>query len=68
MARYEKRNQQAQWIVQSGDVDSRPVWAHGLRGQGQLVSVLRWMARSVIKAPPWFYVGVKTGREQLDRS
>jgi hypothetical protein len=41
VARYGKRNEQAQWIVQSGDVDSRGVWAHGLRGQGQLVSVLK---------------------------
>jgi hypothetical protein len=39
VARYEKRNEQAQWIVQSGEVDMRTVWAHGLRGQGQLVGV-----------------------------
>jgi len=39
VTRYEKRNQEAQWIVQSGDMDARTVWAQGIRGQGQLVGV-----------------------------
>jgi len=30
-------NDQAQWVVQSNVPESRPVWAHGLRGQGQIV-------------------------------
>jgi hypothetical protein len=39
VTRYGKRNQEAQWIVQSGDVDARTVWARGIRGQGQMVGV-----------------------------
>jgi hypothetical protein len=31
--------QNRSWVVQSGVVDSRTVWAHGLRGQNQLVGV-----------------------------
>src|SRR6185503_12662584 len=30
-------NDQAQWVVQGNVPNSRPVWDHGLRGQGQLV-------------------------------
>ena len=30
-------NDQAQWVLQSNIEDSRPVWARGLRGQGQVV-------------------------------
>jgi hypothetical protein len=32
-------NDLAQWVVQSGVENSRPVWDHGLRGQGQVVMV-----------------------------
>lgn len=30
-------NDQAQWVVQSGIPNSRPMWDHGLRGAGQIV-------------------------------
>jgi len=34
---YSFRNDQAQWVVQSGVQNSRPVWAQGIRGQNQVV-------------------------------
>ena len=37
--RYTTSNDLAQWVVQSGVPNSRPVWDHGLRGQGQVVMV-----------------------------
>jgi hypothetical protein len=35
--RYVPTNDQAQWVVQTGTPESRTVWDHGLRGQGQIV-------------------------------
>ena len=34
---YSFNNDQAQWVVQSGVQNSRPVFDHGIRGQGQVV-------------------------------
>src|SRR4029453_11013055 len=34
---YTFENDQAQWVVQSGVQNSRPVYDHGIRGQGQVV-------------------------------
>jgi subtilisin family serine protease len=32
-------NGQAQWVIQSGQSDQRPIWDKGLKGQGQVVGV-----------------------------
>jgi hypothetical protein len=34
---YSFNNDQAQWVVQSGVPNLRPIWDHGIRGQGQVV-------------------------------
>ncbi|MGH7725863.1 MAG: S8 family serine peptidase [Candidatus Eiseniibacteriota bacterium] len=37
--KYEPHNRDAQWVIQSGVPDFRPVTGHGLRGQGQILMV-----------------------------
>ena len=38
-AQYSFNNDKAQWVVQSGVQNSRPVTDHGIRGQGQVVMI-----------------------------
>src|SRR5262249_42330427 len=38
-ARFSFKNDQAQWVVQSGVQSSRPVTDRGIRGQGQIVMI-----------------------------